>query len=456
MSEPQVKAEYTRGSIGYTMLKTATAMLAATLAMSGFNIADTYFVGRLDGHESLAAMGFTFPVVMVVGCLFHGLGTGCMANLAHAQGRGDARSSREIVFSGLALLCVVAFVMSALGIAFATPLYHIMGAKGHVLEELRGYMNIWFFGCVTSALTMESNKMLVAAGRPRLSSAMTIMALALNVILDPIMIFGLGPFPRLGVRGAALATVISQAISAVVNLYVLHRVSLLEFKLLPLSKLLQVWAAIIKYAIPAILGMMVIPLGNFATTRITAEFGDVAVAAVAAAARLEMVAFVFPMSVGIGLMPMIAQNYGARLYSRVKRCYFFAITVAFVFLLAAGAIMIVFAPQLVAIFSKDAEVQKIMVICMHIIPYCFWSTEIMRFNGFTMTGCGRPNPDAWLKVLRLALLLVPLSYLAMRLNWLSGLFYARVVTDIVACGAGALMVHHLFRVLPADGKPDQI
>ena len=167
---------------------------------------------------------------------------------------------------------------------------------------------------------MVGNKVLITAGRPKTASAMTIFGMVLNVVLDPLLIFGIGVFPRLEMKGAAIATVISQMASAGLILIVLTRIGLLRWQAMPYTKLFAAWRNIVRYALPAIFGMLLFPLGTFVITRITAEFGVQAVAAVSAASRLESIAFVFSMSLGIGLMPMIAQNFGARLYSRVRQC----------------------------------------------------------------------------------------------------------------------------------------
>ena len=111
------KTDYTQGSIAATMLKTAVAMLASTLAMSGYNIVDTYFVGHIPGDEGpLAAMGFTFPVVMFIGCIFHGFGTGCMATMAHAVGQKDMKGAAQLVTSGLITLVFMSLFLAILGI----------------------------------------------------------------------------------------------------------------------------------------------------------------------------------------------------------------------------------------------------------------------------------------------------------------------------------------------------
>ena len=447
-----IKAEYVRDPVGTTMLKTACAMLAGTLAMSGYNIADTFFVGRLGGEAPLAAMGFTFPVVMFVGCIFHGIGGGIMATMAHALGRNDGKQAARLVSAGLLLVSLTALLLAVIGIGSARWLFAAFGAEGETLVQVRQYMDVWYFGCITAGLSMEGNKALIAAGKPRSASGMTILGMLVNVGLDPLFIFGFGPVPAMGIRGAAIATVLSQMVSAAAILVILHRAELLHFRRMALPVLFRAWQTIIRYAIPGILGMLLFPIGNAVTTRITAAFGDAAVAAVSAASRLEMVAFVFPMAVGITLMPMIAQNYGAKLYSRVRQCLRFAIGAAAVFLIAMGAVFILFAPDIVVYFTPERSVQEIMILYLRIIPYGLFMVEIFRFAGFAFTGCGRPNADAALKALRIAGLHIPLSLLAMALGSLPGLFWARLASDILSGVIAVTLAWRFVHRLPPDGQ----
>ncbi len=449
---------YTCGSIEKTMLLTALTMLPATLAMSGYNIADSYFVGQLRDSSSLAAMSNTGPIVMLVGYVFMGIGTGIMANLAHALGRRDAAMARRLVSSGLLLASLSAIFLCVLGLSSGNWIFGWMGVEGETLVHTRQYMDIWFIGCVTGVLSMEGNTLLITAGLPKLSSIMSIVGLVINVILDPILIFGLCGFPAMGIYGAAVATVFSQAVSAVVNMVVLYRQKLLSFERIPLHELFGLWRSIIRYAIPAVLGMLLMPIGMYITTRFTYDlskirgYGDDLIAGIGMASRLEMVAFVFPMSLGRTLMPMIGQNYGAKLYSRVKKCFYFSTLFAHVFLLFM-ALVFCFGFRYVApwIAPGQERVQSVMILFMHIVPFGFGCIEGMRFSGFTLMGCGHPRMDATLKILRVALLQVPLTWLALFMESINMIMFARLITDVCSFIIAFTLAFLCVRKLPQDG-----
>ncbi|MBS1371711.1 MAG: MATE family efflux transporter [Lentisphaeria bacterium] len=446
-------AAYTRGSIRGTMIKTGFAMLAGTLAMSGYNIADTYFVGRL-GKSPLAAMGFTFPVIMLIGCLFHGLASGVMTISAQALGGGRRAKAARLVTSGLLLIFLISIMLALLGMSTTGWIFERFGATGETLGQVKGYMNIWYFGCATASLSMTGNDLLIAAGDSKVASGMMIVGMLVNVIFDPLLIFGWGPVPAMGIRGAALATIGSQLVATVAVLWLLYRRhGLLRFERIPWRRLRSSWKLVVRFAVPASIGMLMMPIGSAIITRITASFGDTAVAATAAAGRLEMIAFIFPMAIGIPLLSMVGQNYGARLYGRIRICRRFSMRFAFLFLLAMAVVYFFTAPVLVRFFSPDRDVQKIMTLCMYIIPWGFGMIEIHRYAGFFFTGCGRPSVSAWLNALRILGLMIPLSLLALHLRSLEALFAARLAADVLAGGIGFCLAKRMVNRLPADGQP---
>ncbi len=457
MSVKKNQAIYTRGPIGRTMMKTAFAMVAGTLAMSGYNIADTFFVGQLHSEIPLAAMGFTFPVIMLIGCVFRGLGVGVMTTTAQALGGGRHGRAARLATSGLVLVFLFSVVLAVLGMVTINGTFECFGAQGEALAEVKKYMNIWYFGCATASLSMVGNDLLIAAGDSRVASGMMMAGMIINVILDPLFIFGVGPFPAMGISGAALATIFSQLLATVTLLWLLYRRhGLIVPEVMPWRQLRSAWMLMIRFAIPAALGMLLMPIGSAVITRITAEFGNTAVAATAAAGRLEMVAFIFPMALGISLLPMIGQNYGARLYSRINQCRRFAMRFAFWFLLVMAGIYFVFAPQLVRFFSADPGVQEIMIVYMRIIPFGFGMIEIHRYSGFFFTGCGLPSIAAWLNALRIVGLMIPLSLLALWFGSLAGLFWARLAADLLAGGIGWFLASKMTRRLPGDGEPSPV
>jgi len=415
------------------MLKTALSMIPGTLAMAGYNIADTYFVGQLPGASPLAAMGFTFPVIMLLGCIFRGLASGVMTISAQSLGAQKHQRASRLVSTGVLFIALFSILIAVLGITTANHIFSLCGAKGETLLLVNSYMTIWYFGCITVALSMTGNSLLIAAGASKTASTGMILGMVINIALDPLFIFGWGFIPAMGIRGAALATVLSRLISAVFVMGLLqHKFHLLRLEYVPWRIMKHAWRLIIVFGIPATLGLLMMPLGAAIVTRITAEFGDAAVAATGAAARIEMAAFVVPMSLGMSLMPFFGQNYGARRYDRIREGRRFAMRFAVFFLLCSATVITLFNQQIVSFFTADIAVRKIMANYLVIVVWGLWAVEIHRFAGFVYTGCGRPAVAAWLNALRIAGLLIPFSLTALYFHSLTLLFAARLAADICA------------------------
>ena len=424
---------YTTGPIRSVMLRTALSMLPGTLAMSGYNIADTYFVGQLPGSSPLAAMGFTFPVIMLLGCVFRGLASGVMTISAQALGGQKHRRASRLVSTGVLFIALFSILIAVLGIISTNHIFPLFGAKGETLILVNSYMSIWYFGCMTASLSMTGNSLLIAAGDSKMASLAMILGMLINVILDPLFIFGWGAVPGMGIKGAALATVLSQLISSIFVMGLLrYKFHLLRFEYIPWRVMKHAWRLIIVFGIPATLGMLMMPLGAAIITRITAEFGDAAVAAAGAAGRIEMVAFVVPMSLGMSLMPFFGQNYGARLYDRIREGRRFAMRFAIFFLICSAGIITLFSQQIVSFFTVDPAVQKIMANYLIIVSWGLWAVEVHRFAGFVYTGCGKPAKAAWLNAMRIGALLIPFSLAALYYNSLTMLFAARLAADVCA------------------------
>lgn len=444
---------YTDGPIGSVMIKTALSMLPGTLAISGYNIVDTYFVSKL-GTLPMAAMGFTFPVVMLVGCLFRGIDNGIMTPTAQLLGGGRIPRAARLISSGMIFMVMISLAVGIIGSLTIDPIFRtLLKADDTVMKDIRSYMVIWYMGSVTASLSMAANALLVTSGESRLAGIFMLAGLLLNVILDPIFIFGLGFIPAMGVAGAALATVIAQAAGVIATGSILHfKLRLIAPFNMPVRIITGHWKTILRYGIPATCAMLLIPLGSMAVTRAVAEVGgEIAVAATAAAGRIEVVAFVFPMSLGMALLPMIGQNYGAKAWDRINQCRRFSMRFAGLVLLMMATIFTIFAPQISTLFSKDPAVLEIMVRYLRIVSWGLAGVEIHRFGGFFLNGCAHPLGAALLNGSRVVVFLVPLTFVAVSMNYLDGIFYARLISDICAGIAGIICARLVTRSLAKRG-----
>ena len=432
-------------------------MIPATLALSGYNLVDAYFVGQMVGKTAadapMAAMGFTLPVVMLIGCLFHGLGIGVSAPAAQALGGNKLERAAKGSSSGVLMIMLVSILTAVIGMSCVRSVFSSFGAAGEVLDLVIEYMDIWYFGCFTASIAMAGHGLLISVGDNRMASTLMMTGMIINAILDPLFIFGWGFFPALGIRGAALATICAQATGGSISMYILWRKHhLIRFRKIPLQELRNYWIVTLRYAIPASLGMLMMPVGMTVITRLTASFGTAAMAGCTAAGRLETIAFVIPMSLGMTLTPLIAQNYGARRYDRIREGLIFAFKFAFVFLFASAVLFALLARFIAPHFCNSAEAQDVMAKCIMISVWGLSGVEIHRFAGFSYTGCGRPAAAAMLNGMRFLLFLIPFSLIAWYFRSLNGLFVARLAADVLSGVVGAFLALRTINALIAKSK----
>lgn len=236
-------------------------------------------------------------------------------------------------------------------------------------------------------------------------------------------------------------------------MYILWRKHhLIRFRKIPFAELRNYWIVTLRYAIPASLGMLMMPVGMTVITRLTATFGTAAMAGCTAAGRLETIAFVIPMSLGMTLTPFIAQNYGARRYDRIREGLIFAFKFAFVFLFASAVLFALLARFIAPHFCNSAEAQDVMAKCIMISVWGLSGVEIHRFAGFSYTGCGRPAAAAMLNGMRFLLFLIPFSLIAWYFRSLNGLFAARLAADVLSGVVGAFLALRTINALIAKSK----
>ncbi len=431
--------------VRYTLVHMAFPMLAGTFAANTYALADAYFVSKL-GTLPLAAMAFTFPVVMMITFIAGGLGTGVTALSSSAMGRDDHDEAARLVTHGIALTTLTTILLAGIGYLTMDPVFRWLGADSETMPYIRQFMCIWFFGALTMSLPMMGNGILISAGDSRGASLFMIIGAAINVILNPLLIFGYLGLPALGIRGSALATVIAQLVSTVWLMYLLyHKHRLLALRHFPLREYIESFRRIISFAIPCILGMILMPISATVITQIVSKFGNAAVAAVGAASRLESFAFIIPMALGMSLTPFVSQNFGAARLDRIRQ----ARTLAVRFALGYGGVVAVLfflaAPQLAALFSDEQEVIKVLTMYLRLIPFGYGMMETHRYCGFVLTGLQKPTHSTILNTIRVIVLLIPLTWLMARLLGVRGVFVGRLITDISVGTLGLVWVARVLR-----------
>ena len=306
-----------QNSVRRTLFAMAFPMLAGTFAMNAYNLTDAWFVARL-GTFPLAAIGFTFPVLMLLSCVSMGLGSGITMLTSHALGRKNHEDAAHFATYGMAFASAVAAVIAVAGYFSIVPICTRLGADAHTLPLVGDYMRIWYIGAPTMCLPMIGNGILISMGDSKHASRLMMLGTLLNLVLNPILIFGWCGLPALGIRGSALATVIAQAVAMTWLLRLLLKHRLLKVRGWHFHDALKAVKRILRFGVPGILSTALMPISATVITRILSGYGNEAVAACGVAGRIEMFAFIIPMALGMSMTPFISQNYGACRLDRIR------------------------------------------------------------------------------------------------------------------------------------------
>lgn len=432
-------------SVTRTLFGMAFPMLAGTFAMNAYNLTDTWFVAKL-GTLPLAAMGFTFPVVMLMTCVAGGIGTGITTLVSHAIGRHDHDAAARLVTHGLSLTVCVGVVLSVVGYLSIGPIFRRLGADAQTLPLIGDYMRTCFLGTVFMSLPFLGNGILISAGDSKSASQLMILGTVLNMILDPIMIFGYLGCPAMGMRGAALATLLAHATATAWLLHLLYRKHrLLVLHAAWMGGWLVSFRRIMGFAVPSVLSMILMPASAIVITRLLSRFGYESVAACGAAGRIEMFAFVVPMALGISLTPFVSQNLGAARVDRVREAQRMTTWFALCY---GGLVAVVFflgAPWLASAFTDNEKVSDVLISYIRIISFGYGMMEVHRYCGFFLTGLHKPVCATALNAIRVLVLLIPLVYLGAHLYGVIGVFAGRLVTDLAVGSIGLVWVSRTLR-----------
>jgi Na+-driven multidrug efflux pump len=297
----------------------------------------------------------------------------------------------------------------------------------------------WYAGLVFFLVPMVAMSTLRATGDAKTPGRLLIASSVLNVLLDPLLIFGLAGFPRLELAGAAYATVLARAVILVGSLWILHaRLGLLTTIRVPAERLWASWAGILHVGLPAAGTNVIIPVANGVIVALVASFGADAVAGLGVAIRIEMFSLIifYAMSGIIG--PFVGQNLGAarrdRILLALKLCFAFCLALGTVLALAVGALAI----PLARMFSGSAEVVRVAATYLWIVPLSYGAAGIIMIVNAAFNGLGRPLPATVISVTRMVVIYIPLALAGRALFGITGVFVAASLSNLLV-GAGAAL-----------------
>ncbi|WP_419209214.1 MATE family efflux transporter [Photobacterium leiognathi subsp. mandapamensis] len=418
------------------LIRLAVPMLFGMIAILMFNLIDTFFISLL-GTNALAAVSFTFPVTFGLNCITMGMSVGISTSIGRLLGSGDTQSAARLTTHGLLLAVILMMLGSSLGFFTIDPLFTLMGASPDLLPIIHEYMTVWYIAIPLLVIPMTGNSAIRATGDAKSPAKIMIMAGLINGILDPLLIFGYGPFPELGVKGAAISSGISWAVALTASLYLLHR----REKLLTVPvfrKLKADWQQILQIGAPAGLSNALNPLSSALLMTLLAAQGTASVAAFGAAMRIESILVIGMMALGSSLMPFMAQNLGANQPERAFKALFTAMRFAILFQLLIFIAMVPLSMPLASLFSQDTTVQAQLWHYLLVVPASYGLQAVCMLLISALNALHKTvNALIW-NLLRLFGFMLPSAWIGSLYYGTEGLFIGIAFANIIG-GLGAYL-----------------
>lgn len=443
------RANLLEDPVADTLKRMTIPMIYGMVLLMTFNLVDTFFVGLL-GTQPLAAISFTFPVTFTVLSLTIGLGIGTSAVIAKLLGKKDQCTAKDAATASMYLAAIIVASLSFVGYLFTDELFTLLGAQASLLPLIHDYIDIWYIGSVCLIGPMIGNAILRASGDTKTPSLIMGSAGLINAVLDPIFIFGLGPIPAMGIKGAAIATLISWIFGLAFVLNILTRkLDLIHTHIIPLKKLLPACKSILTIGLPAAGANMLTPIAAAIMTAIVATYGESAVAAFGVGSRIESIACLVVLAMSMTLPPFISQNFGAGHMHRVEEAYKVSAKFVIGWQFIIYAILAVLAPWIAGAFAKEQAVEDIIKLFIWILPLGYGLQGIIILTNSSFNALHKPMIALGLSVIRLFVCYVPLAYAGSYFYGLQGFFIGALMGNVLM----AIISYRLFSKQFSETSP---
>jgi putative MATE family efflux protein len=403
--------DFTEAPVGRAVILLAVPMVLEMLMESVFAVADIFFVGRL-GADAVAAVGITESLMTVIYAIAIGLCIGATATVARRIGEKDPDAAARAAVQSIALGLFMALVIGGAGAAFAPELLGLMGASEDVIRIGTGFTRVMLGASGGVLLLFLINAIFRGAGDAAIAMRVLWFANGINIVLGPCLIFGLGPFPEMGVTGAAVATSIGRWSGVI---YQVHRLTngraRLVVRAVHVAPQVALMRTILRLSGVGMFQNFIATASWIGIIRILTGFGSAAVAGNTIAIRIVMFALLPSWGVSNAAATLVGQNLGAGKPARAEAAAWRAGLYNTMCLVVVGAIFLLFAPQLVGVFSRDAEVIPYGVDCLRIVSagFLFYGYGMVLTQAFN--GAGDARTPTFIHLFVLWTLELPLAWL---------------------------------------------
>ena len=436
----QQKNDFSTGSIPLTITRLALPMIGAQLVNATYNVVDRIYIGAIPGYGALplTGVGLTYPLIALITAFANLCGMGGAPLMSIARGEGRNEHAERILGTAAALLLGLSAVLLVLGYLYMEPLLWMFGASESTIGYATDYFSIYLVGTPFVLLTLGLNPFVTSQGFARTGMMTILIGAVANILLDPLFIFVF----NMGVRGAAIATVISQFLCVPWLLSFLHgKRAIIRLK----PKYIRFAPAIVKRILA--LGVSNFTMGvtesavsivNNSTLQTSGSLafpggGDVYVGIMTVISTLRQLTMLGLNGLSNGASPVMSFNYGAKRYDRVRKSVKFFLLVCLIYAVACWAILMLFPEALIRIFNADPQLIEYGVPATRIYFCAFFAMFMQMVGQTSFVALGKARQATFFSLLRKAFIVVPLALLLPRLTNLGvfGVFIAEPISDLV-------------------------
>jgi len=443
-----LKNDFTKGSIVKNILNLAIPMTLAQLVNVLYNVVDRIYIGLMPENSTLAmtGIGLTLPIITIIIAFTNLLGMGGAPLSAIARGKGDDEEAEAIMGNSFLLLVIFSFLLTVLGLIFKEPILYLFGASEETFPFANNYITIYLSGNLFVMIGLGMNSFINAQGFGKTGMITVVLGALTNIILDPIFIFTFD----MGVKGAALATIISQFISAVwILLFLTGKKTILRLR----SSKLRLKKSRVKKIVLLGLSGFVMAITN-STVQImcnaSLQFygGDLYVGIMTVLNSIREVIFMPVSGLTNATQPVIGYNYGARAYNRVRSAIKFMSIVCIAYTVIAWGILHSFPSFFIKIFNKNPELISKGLPALRIYFFGFFMMSLQFAGQTTFVALGKSRFAIFFSLLRKAIIVVPLTLILPKLFGLGtdGVFLAEPISNFI--GGSACFITMMVTIWP--------
>jgi len=416
-------------SIWKLLFRFSGPAIISMMVASSYNIIDAIFIGRL-GPEPLAALAIVFPLMMIIHAIAAGTGVGAASFISRRLGSKDTKGANRGAGTAIGITILLGAIITAICLPNLEAILGLFGSSGPILNLAEDYMSILITFAVLALFPMAIGNIIRAEGNPMFSAIIMVVSAVINIILDPILIFGLGPIPAMGIAGAATATVIARAVGTIIIIfYLISPRTSFRFRpiyFLPNPKIL---AEIYRVGIASIAQTAGGALAMVIVNRTAASFGFMPLAVLGVLFRSFSFIIMPCVGVGIGMLPLVGFNFGAGRLERVGEVVIKSGMACFIWGLLCWLVIMLFPTQIISLFNSDPDFLEIGTSAIRVFSLLLFAVGAQISVTFFFQGIGRGLPSLVLALSRQVIFLLPCIFILPRLFGLSGLWITYPIAD---------------------------